>query len=74
MNRDKLKQDVGITNEFIIASNHDYKCKCDLCLRWWLAVGPEYDEDNRPTFGPFKRITYIIHGGRFNNEMVNTAT
>ena len=27
-----------------IGSNHRYDCKCEVCARWWEAVGPEPDE------------------------------
>jgi hypothetical protein len=34
-------------------SDHPYDCRCDNCLEWWAAVGPEYLGDGRYGYGPF---------------------
>ena len=31
-------------NDFDIASNHPFECKCKLCIEWWDEVGPEPDD------------------------------
>jgi hypothetical protein len=32
--------------EFDVASNHPYECRCELCQRWWAEVGPEDEGDD----------------------------
>lgn len=28
---------------FVLASDHDYLCRCGLCEKWWQQVGPDPD-------------------------------
>lgn len=49
----ELQVEFGITNSFREASDHPYNCKCDKCLKWWLAIGPDEDENGEPDWGPF---------------------
>ena len=37
----------------LAGSDHRYECRCETCLEWWTAVGPEYLGDGRYGYGPF---------------------
>jgi hypothetical protein len=37
----------------IVASSHDYRCRCEHCLEWWAAVGPDGEEAGN--YGPFHK-------------------
>lgn len=37
MSEDQLKK-------FDEASNHPYKCRCEICLEYWKLVGPDDDD------------------------------
>lgn len=51
-----------VNSDFMSASNHDYRCKCNKCLQWWLTVGPE-DTGSGWSFGPFTEAEYVAGGG-----------
>jgi hypothetical protein len=34
-------------------SDHPYTCRCETCLAWWVALGPEDLGDERKGYGPF---------------------
>ena len=44
------------------ASDHNYRCKCEKCMQWWLSVGPE-DTGDGWSFGPFTQAEYEAAGG-----------
>lgn len=50
-----------------VGSNHPYTCKCEVCLKWWIQVGPEIeeeDEEGNPTkwnWGPFTEEEINAH-------------
>ena len=44
---------VGITQDFIAASDHSYRCRCNLCLRWWAQMPDDEQEDGTVSYGPF---------------------
>lgn len=48
---DGMKERMGISDDFVAASDHPYRCRCAKCLAWWLSCGPEYGEPQ--TWGPF---------------------
>ena len=48
--REELQR-VTISADFVVASDHDFYCRCEKCKDWWRQVGPEEDG----TFGPFTR-------------------
>lgn len=48
--------------KFAEASDHPYACRCDACLRWWVAVGPE-ETDHGWSFGPFSAVEFMAAGG-----------
>jgi len=48
--------------KLIVGSDHPYTCKCDVCLRWWVQVGPE-DTGDGWSFGPFTKEEYVEAGG-----------
>ena len=52
----------GVTADFMDASNHNYRCRCDSCLQWWVKVGAE-DTGNGWGFGPFTLEEYLAAGG-----------
>jgi hypothetical protein len=49
-----LFADIEIPDELREASDHEYLCRCERCLDWWVAVGPEdYTPEGAPLYGPF---------------------
>ena len=40
---------------FVEATEHDYNCRCDICLKWWVQMGPDLDGSREDAlhFGPF---------------------
>lgn len=42
----RFRQEVG--EDFAIASDHPYTCRCAKCWHWWKTIGP--DEEG---WGPF---------------------
>ena len=34
-------------------SDPPYQCRCAICLEFWAAMGPEYEDGYTPTWGPF---------------------
>jgi len=58
MRENLSKQGVDV-DTLSTGSTHHYRCKCQVCLRWWVLVGPEIEEsdkDGNPTkwnYGPF---------------------
>lgn len=45
-------------------SSHPYTCRCEVCLNWWVMMGPE-DLAN-PTYGPFTEAE--IEAARFRGQ------
>jgi len=45
-------------------SSHPRACRCPTCLQWWLACGPEENNDGNPAWGPFteEEITNATQG------------
>ena len=66
--RTKLQQQVRdifagqISESFMEASDHNYRCKCEKCLAWWVEIGPEDDGDGW-SFGPFSEDEFVGAGG-----------
>lgn len=56
---DGLARDLGISPDFVVASDHKYSCRCDKCKEWWRACGPE-PESGDDGYGPFTKEE--IHG------------
>ena len=54
--------------EFMESSDHNYRCKCDKCLAWWVEMGPE-DEGTSWSFGPFSESEFIAGGGIVPKEV-----
>lgn len=52
---DKFAKALGISPEvqqtLDTGSNHDYRCKCGVCLQWWVEMGPDGGEPGN--YGPF---------------------
>lgn len=44
------------------AGDHDPACRCELCLAWWVAAGPEETEQGWE-FGPFNALEFMAAGG-----------
>ena len=65
MNNKKLKDlmadALGITKQeqevLDAGSSHNYNCRCDTCLQWWIEVGPDGGEPGE--YGPFSRDEVI---------------
>lgn len=38
---DAFAHERGISPDFKAASDHDYDCRCALCLAWWVRMGPD---------------------------------
>lgn len=52
-----------VDKEFMEATSHPGHCRCDICLKWWVQMGPDEGPDGEPTFGPFSREEYLAAGG-----------
>ena len=50
------------SESFMEASDHNYRCKCEKCLAWWVEIGPEDDGDGW-SFGPFSEDEFVGAGG-----------
>lgn len=46
-----------------IGASHRSDCRCSMCLRYWVLVGPEGDEHGEYTFGPFSKEEFLEAGG-----------
>ena len=57
-----LAKEHGISADFMDASNHNYRCRCDSCLAWWVGMGAE-DTGDGWGFGPFTLDEYLAAGG-----------
>lgn len=60
--KDQMAASLGIdkpTQEALdVGSEHNFRCRCDVCRQWWVAMGPDNFEDADspnyvPTYGPF---------------------
>lgn len=52
--KDFLAKALAVPPEIVIGSDHKYGCRCDVCLKWWIGMGPEdVDENGVLLFGPF---------------------
>lgn len=51
-----------VASDFMDASDHNYRCKCQKCLQWWVTIGPE-DNGDGWSYGPFTEAEYIAAGG-----------
>lgn len=60
---DNLAASLGISKEvqatLDVGSNHDRKCRCKTCHKWWRLMGPQNAEDADqpgyvPNYGPFR--------------------
>lgn len=68
--QDKIRSilsDLDVPDEYMIASDHPYACKCESCLRWWVTVGPE-ETDYGWSFGPFTEAEFLAAGGIIPTE------
>lgn len=52
-----------ITN-LLIGGRHSYYCRCDICLRYWVLVGPEEVEEGVWRVGPFTIEEFLEAGGK----------
>lgn len=55
-------KDAGVPDVVMEASSHSYHCRCEKCLQWWVACGPE-DTGDGWGFGPFTEDEFIAAGG-----------
>ena len=39
------------------ANSHRYGCNCDLCLFWWVMMGPDEDTGKH---GPFANVEIVL--------------
>lgn len=55
--KEALAKELGpkTTQVLDVGSNHHYSCVCETCLGWWAHVGPEEDEEDVFTYGPFTK-------------------
>lgn len=74
--REPARGPTPISQDFIEASEHDFKCRCDKCLDWWVAMGPDGGEPDQ--FGPFTtdevRDRAKATGETFSNGHVEPLT
>lgn len=73
--KDNLAEALGIDRETQSAldsgSNHDYRCTCDTCLRWWVEMGPDGMEPGN--YGPFTRdqvVTEAVRLGKPTEDLL----
>lgn len=52
---------VVVTEDFALASDHNYCCRCPKCREWWVILGPEPDTHQ---FGPFTDELWKEYGQR----------
>jgi hypothetical protein len=56
---DQFSEDHGITKDerdlLDRGSSHDFDCRCEVCRKWWKAVGPEEGPNGELTYGPFTK-------------------
>lgn len=57
-----------IESDFMEASNHPGSCRCDICLEWWVQMGPDEDSQGEPSFGPFTKEEFLAAGGTIPTE------
>ena len=36
-------------------SEHPFSCKCEICKKWWIEMGPEMGPNREPSYGPFTK-------------------
>lgn len=46
-----------------IGSSHRGDCRCAMCLRYWVLVGPEEIDAGEWSFGPFTEEEFLAAGG-----------
>lgn len=51
-----------VDSDFMDASDHRFRCKCEKCLQWWVTIGPE-DTGAGWSFGPFSEVEFVAAGG-----------
>lgn len=51
----ELEKEMGTEGlaAFDAASNHNFRCRCGICLGWWAHMGPE--EPGDVDYGPFTK-------------------
>lgn len=54
----------------LLASSHPYDCRCDICLQWWVLMGPEDKGDGEWSTGPFTIAEYRAAGGTVPSDVV----
>lgn len=59
----QMAKNAGIDDIVMEASNHNYRCRCDKCLQWWVACGPE-DNGEGWSYGPFTEAEFVAAGGK----------
>ena len=56
--RDKIASALGIPEDeqsvLDGGNRHQYTCRCQVCLNWWVLMGPE-DPETGEGFGPFTK-------------------
>jgi hypothetical protein len=48
-------------------SDHDYRCNCNTCLRWWVLMGPDGGEPGK--YGPFTREQVIAEANAWGKPV-----
>lgn len=64
----QLLSEFNINPDVVDASDHPGYCRCDKCLKWWVAVGPEELDNGVWSFGPFTHEEALAAGGRIPTE------
>ena len=49
-----------------MGSNHPFSCRCPICLRWWVTMGPDGDPSSPDAYGPFTRSEILAEATRLN--------
>lgn len=69
---DSMAETMGLehsTAEILdIGGSHKRACRCGICLRFWVLVGPEEGDPGEWGFGPFTEEEYIAAGGVIPDE------
>lgn len=58
----QIAKDAVVLAVVMEASSHSYHCRCEKCLQWWVACGPE-DTNKGWSFGPFTEAEFVAAGG-----------
>ena len=60
--RQRAGMDEPTAKMLLEGSDHHYNCRCDTCLEWWVALGPEDLGGGKRGYGPFSETEIKAFG------------